>query len=235
MPDCALFEVGPVFANDTPGGQRTTVAAVLSPGSARHWDKAGAEDVFTVKGQLLALLEEVGAPVGSIQLVQGAASPWWRPGRSARVQLGPKSMLAEFGALHPRVLKALDLDRAVYGFEVWLEALPEPRRTGGRSARSPLDLSALMPLSRDFAFVVQRGRPAGELVRAAAGADRQLIASVQVFDVYEGPGVAQGFKSVALDVTLQPREKTLTDAEIEALSAKVVAAVEKATAAKLRS
>jgi phenylalanyl-tRNA synthetase beta chain len=234
LKDCALFEVGPVFADDTPKGQRTAAAAVLAPGDARRWDKGADEDVFTLKGQLLTLLEELNAPVGSLQVVQGSTSPWWRPGRSARVQLGPKAVLAEFGALHPRVLKALDLDRPVYGFELWLEALPEPKRGGGRS-RPALELSPLQPLTRDFAFVVDQGRSAAELVRAAQGADKQLITAVQVFDVYQGAGVPEGSKSIAMEVTLQPRDKTLADADIEALSARVVAAVEKAAGGKLRS
>ena len=234
LPDCALFEVGPVFADDTPQGQRTAVAAVLAPHAPRRWDGGAPEDVYTIKGELMALLEALGAPMASLQVAQGSASPWWRPGRSARVQLGPKAVLAEFGALHPRVLKALDLADPVYAFELWLEALPEPKRTGGRSARPPLALSPLMPLSRDFAFVVEHGCRASELARAAAGADKALITAVRVFDVYEGPGVPEGFKSVGLEVALQPREKTLTDVEIGAVSAKVVAAIEKATGGRLR-
>ncbi|WP_174300665.1 phenylalanine--tRNA ligase subunit beta [Caulobacter sp. S45] len=234
LADCALFEVGPVFADDTPKGQRTAVAAVLVPQAARHWSEGGKEDAFTLKGELMAVLEELGAPVGSLQVVQGSAAKWWHPGRSARVQLGPKTVLAEFGALHPRVLKALDVTGPVYGFELWLEALPESKRVGSRG-RSALDLSPLMPLSRDFAFLVDGARPAGDLVRAASGADKALIADVYVFDVYEGAGVAEGAKSVALEVTIQPREKTLSDAEIETLSGKVVAAVEKATGGKLRA
>ncbi len=232
--DCALFEVGPVFTDATPTGQRTAIAAVLAPHAARRWDKGAQEDVFTLKGELMSVLEDLGAPAGSLQVVQGSAAPWWHPGRSARVQLGPKAVLAEFGALHPRVLKALDVSGPVYGFELWLEAVPEPRRGAGRG-RAAADLPALMPLSRDFAFVVDRSRAAGDLVRAAAGADKGLIAGVQVFDVYEGAGVAEGAKSVALEVILQPRDKTLTDAEIDALSIRVVAAVEKATGAKLRT
>ena len=234
LTDCALFEVGPVFTDDTPTGQRTAVAAVLAPQAARRWDKGAEEDVFDLKGELMALLEDLGAPVGSLQVVQGSAAAWWHPGRSARVQLGPKAVLAEFGALHPRVLKALDATGPVYGFELWLDALPEPKRSGSRG-RSALDISAFMPLSRDFAFVVDSGRPAADLALAAAGADKALISSVHVFDVYEGAGVPDGSKSVALEVAIEARDRTLTDAEIEVLSGKVVAAVEKVTGAKLRT
>jgi phenylalanyl-tRNA synthetase beta chain len=234
LPDCALFEVGPVFSGDRPQDQRTAVAGVLAPHAARDWAKGAADDVYAIKGHVMALLEDLGAPVGSLQVVQGSAASWWHPGRSARIQLGPKTVLAEFGALHPGVLKALDVDGPIYGFEIWLEAVPEPKRAGTK-ARAPLTLSPLMPLSRDFAFVVDRDKAAGELARAAQGADKALITEARVFDVYEGPGVPDGSKSVAIEVLVQPREKTLADAEIEALSAKVVAAVEKATGGKLRA
>jgi phenylalanyl-tRNA synthetase beta chain len=180
----------------------------------------------------MALLEELGAPVGSLQTVQGASSEWWHPGRSARLQLGPKQVLAEFGELHPRVLKALDVEGPVLGFELILDRVPEPKRRPTKT-RPALQLSTLMPLTRDFAFVVDRDQPAADLVRALAGVDRELIADVAVFDVYEGKGVPKGKKSLALEVTVQPREKTLTDAEIEQLSKRIVAAAEK-LGAKLR-
>jgi len=224
--DAALFEIGPVFSGDQPGDQRTAVAAIIVPHAPRRWDGGKAEDVFTVKGDLLALLEELGAPVSSLQLVQGQASPWWHPGQSARLQLGPKGVVAEFGALHPLVLEALDVAGPIYGFELWLEAIPEPKKRPTKS-RPALALPPLMPLSRDFAFVVERDRPAGDIARAAAAADKALITGARVFDVYEGAGVPEGAKSVAIEVALQPRDKTLTDAEIDAVSAKIVAAAEK--------
>jgi phenylalanyl-tRNA synthetase beta chain len=143
-------------------------------------------------------------------------------------------VIAEFGELHPRVLKALDADGPMLGFEVNLEAIPEPKRRGMKT-KAALELSPLMPLTRDFAFVVDADTPAGDLVRPIQGADKQLVSDVRVFDVYQGPGVPQGKKSVAVEVVIQPREKTLTDAEIEALSGRVVAAAEKAVGAKLRS
>ncbi|OYX30728.1 MAG: phenylalanine--tRNA ligase subunit beta [Caulobacterales bacterium 32-69-10] len=231
--DAALFEIGPVFAGDRPSDQRTAVAAIIAPHPARRWDGATTDDLFQVKADLMALLEELGAPVGSLQLVQDNTSPWWRPGQSARLQLGPKAVLAEFGAIHPSVLKALDVEGPVYGFELWLEAIPEPKKKPTK-ARPALALSPLMPLSRDFAFVVDRDKPAGDLARAVAGADKQLISGVRVFDVYEGPGLPEGSKSVAVEVTVQPREKTLTDADIEALSSAIIMAAGK-LGAKLRS
>jgi phenylalanyl-tRNA synthetase beta chain len=233
-PDTALFEIGPVFHSDQPNGQRTAITAILAPHADRHWVKGAQDDLFTLKGDLFALLADINAPTGSLQVAQGTASPWWHPGRSARLQLGPKAILAEFGEIHPAVLKALDVAGPVYGFEIWLDAVPEPKRKGGKT-RPKLELPALMPLTRDFAFLVDKATAAGDLIRAAAGADKALIDSVTLFDVYEGIGVPDGHKSVAIEVTLQPREATLTDADIEALSAKIVAAVDKAVGGKLRS
>jgi len=233
FPDVALFEVGPIFSGDQPQDQRLVVGAVLAPHAPRRWDAAPGDDLFTLKADLLALLDELGAPVASLQTAQGSASSWWHPGRSARLQLGPKAVIAEFGELHPAVLKALDVDGPVYGFEVFIEAIPEPKKKGVKT-RPAFDAPALMPLTRDFAFLVDGVRPAGDLVKAVAGADKALIAGVRLFDVYEGKGVPEGMKSLAVEVTLQPREKTLTDAEIEALSARIVAAAEK-VGAKLRS
>ncbi len=232
--DAALFEIGPVFSGDRPQDQRTAIGAILAAHPPRHWNGAASDALFGLKADLYALLEAVGAPTVSLQIAQGETAPWWRPGQSARLQLGPKTVVAAFGAIHPRVLKALDVEGPIYGFEIWVEAIPEPKRKAAK-ARPPLRASSLMPLSRDFAFVIDRARPAGDLVRAVAGADRELIADARVFDVYEGPGVADGAKSVAVEVRIQPRDKTLTDAEIEQLSARIVAAAEKACGARLRA
>jgi len=224
-PDAALFEIGPIYLDDQPNGQRTVIAGLIAPHAARHWT-GGADDVlFGLKGDLMALLEEIGAPVGSLQLVQGQNRDWWHPGRSARLQLGPKTIIAEFGAVHPRVLKSLDADGPMLAFEIVLDSVPEPKSKS--KTRGAANLSALMPLTRDFAFVVEDSRAAGDLIKAASGADKALIDEVRVFDVYRGQGVPEGHKSVALEVVIQPREATLTEAEIEALSAKVVAGVEK--------
>jgi phenylalanyl-tRNA synthetase beta chain len=141
--------------------------------------------------------------------------------------------MVEFGALHPRVLKALDADGPMLAFEIVLDAVPEPR--GAKSkARGSANLANLMPLTRDFAFMVENGKAVGDLVRAVAGADKALIAGVSVFDVYRGAGVPEGMKSVALEVSIQPVEATLTEAEIEALSTRIVAAAAKLSA-NLRS
>lgn len=224
--DAALFEIGPVYAGDRPQDQRTVITGLVAPHPPRHWLGAGDDPLSTLKGDLLALLDELGAPTGSLQLVQGQNAPWWHPGRSARLQLGPKTIIAEFGALHPAVLKALDAEAPMLAFEIALDAVPAPRARASK-ARPPAALSSLMPLSRDFAFVVEESRPVGDLVRTVAGADKALIEEVRVFDVYRGAGVPEGAKSVALEVIIQPREATLTEAQIEALTAKITAAASK--------
>ncbi len=231
--DACLFEVGPIYLDDSPTGQRTVIAGLIAPRAARHWGGEAEDALFGLKGDLMALLEELGAPVGSLQLVQGQNRDWWHPGRSARLQLGPKTVMVEFGALHPRVLKLLDADGPMLAFEIVLDAVPEPRGTKSK-ARGPANLANLMPLTRDFAFLVEDGKAVGDLTRAVAGADKALISEVRVFDVYRGTGVPGGMKSVALEVVIQPVEATLTEPEIEALSARVVAAADK-TGARLRS
>jgi phenylalanyl-tRNA synthetase beta chain len=160
------------------------------------------------------------------------APPWFHPGRSGALKLGPKVTLGVFGELHPDILAALDAEAPMAAFELYLDALPPSKRKG--TAKPALDASDLQAVRRDFAFLVDKDVAAGDLVRAAAGADRALIADVKLFDVFTGQGVAQGKKSLAIEVTLQPRDKTLTDAEIDAVAEKVVAAVVKATGGELR-
>lgn len=230
--DVALFEIGPLYRGDQPEDQVTTIAAILAPHPPRHWAGAGSDALFELKADLVALLDELGAP--PLQTAQGSNADWWHPGRSARLQLGPKTVVAEFGELHPRILKALDVEGPVYGFEINLDVLPEPKRKATKT-KPALELSALMPLSRDFAFLVEDKVAAGDLSRPILGVDKALIREARVFDVYKGQGVPEGFKSLAVEVVLQPKDKTLTDAEIEALSAKIVAAVEKTVGGKLRS
>jgi len=177
------------------------------------------------------VLAAAGAPMGAIQVIPGGP-PWYHPGRSGSLQIGPH-VLGHFGELNPRALEALDAEGVVAAFEVVLERIPEPKVKATR-AKPPLELSPFQPVERDFAFVVDRGVRAADLVRAAQGADRKLVAKVTVFDLYEGEGIAPDKKSVAIAVTLQPREKTLTDAEIEAVAAKIVDEVAKKTGGVLR-
>jgi len=238
FPDAALFEVGQIFCGDRPEDQLTAAAglrrALAKPsGIGRHWTKHDGEvDAFDAKADALAVLAAAGAPTAALQTVPGGPA-WFHPGRSGTIQIGPQNVLGHFGELHPRALEALDADGPLVAFEIILERIPEPRVRGTR-AKPVLELSPIQPVQRDFAFVVDREVKAADIVRAAQSADRKLIAGITVFDIYEGQGIAPGKKSIAIAVTLQPRERTMTDAEIEALAAKIVAEVGKRTGGVLR-
>src|SRR5271163_2037610 len=239
FPDVGLFEVGQVFRGDAPEDQFTAAAGIRRSlakpsGIGRHWTKRDGEvDAFDVKSDALSALTAAGVPAGALQVVPGGPS-WLHPGRSGTIQIGPQNVLGHFGELHPRALEELDAEGPLVAFEVILERIPEPRARATR-AKSALELSPFQPVERDFAFVVERSVKAADLVRAAQSADRKLISGVSVFDVYEGPGIASGQKSIAIAVTIQPRDKTMTDAEIEALAAKIVGEVGKRTGGVLRA
>jgi len=227
-----LFEIGPGFDSGVPEAQRNVAAGLRLGAGERHWQKTGREpDVFAVKADLLATLEAVmGAPMTAP--VTAGAPAWYHPGRSGTIALGPK-MIASFGELHPRILSAFDLKGPTAAFEIQLDAIPDPKAKG--KARALFSPSPFQAIERDFAFVVDAGVAAGDIVKAAKNAERNLIDTVTVFDVYEGKGVPDGKKSVAIALRLQPRDKTLTDEEIEAIAQKIVAGVAKATGATLRS
>lgn len=231
--DVALFEVGPIYPDDGPEDQRTSVTGITRGGFARHWaGKVTAPDAFTAKADALAILEECGAPSANLQVTADAPS-WYHPGRSGTLRLGPKNALATFGELHPRVLKELDLKGPVVGFEIILESIPGQRKKTSK-AKGTMDASDLMAVTRDFAFVVDTNVSANQMIRAARGADKKLIDSVGVFDVFEGTSIGEGKKSIALMVTLQPKQETLTDELLDAVSQKIIAAVTKATGGQLR-
>lgn len=233
--DQNLFEIGQIFLDSTATGQRLAAAGVRRglAGPGRHWSASAREaGAFDAKADALALLGALGVATGGLQIVPGGPA-WFHPGRSATLQFGPKTIVGHFGELHPRALKAMDVEGPVAAFEIILDALPAPKAKPTK-IKPKLDISDLQPVSRDFAFIVDRSAPAGDLVKAAQGADRSLIADVAVFDVYEGKGVPEDKKSIGLAVTLQPREKTLTDAEIEAVAQKIVAEAEKKCGATLR-
>jgi phenylalanyl-tRNA synthetase beta chain len=229
FPDVALFEVGQIFRGDLPEDQLTAATGIRralakASGAGRHWSSKTAEvDAFDVKGDALAVLIAAGAPAQALQIVPGGPS-WFHPGRSGTIQIGPQNVLGHFGELHPRALEALDAEGPLTAFEVILERIPEAKAKATR-AKPVLELSQFQPVTRDFAFVVDRAIKAGDIVRTAQAVDRKLIAGVNVFDVYEGQGIEHGKKSVAIAVTIQPREKTMTDQEIDALGAKIVAEV----------
>jgi phenylalanyl-tRNA synthetase beta chain len=236
--DLALFEVGQVFLSADPAGQHTYASAIRTgsanlTGSGRHWSgKAGNVGVFDAKADFGAVLDALGYDIDKVQLLAEPAA-WSHPGRGGRVAQGPKT-LGWFGELHPAWAAALDIDFPVAAFELDLDALPEPRRKATRT-KPGLDLSALMPLTRDFAFVVDREVSAGTMLRAARGADKALIKDVTVFDVFEGSHVGEGKKSVAIEVTLQPLDRTLTDEDIDKVSAAIIDAVTKTSGGVLRT
>ncbi|GAM96493.1 phenylalanyl-tRNA synthetase beta chain [alpha proteobacterium U9-1i] len=229
--DARLFEAGPIYRDDSEAGQERVIAAAWRARPPRHWRAAPQPDVFDVKRDVLMILEALGAPVASLQTGTDAPA-WWHPGKTGVLKLGNKPV-AIFGEVHPRALKALDVEEPALAFEIFVDAIPAPRAKGSKS-KPALEKLDLMPLTRDFAFIVDDAKPAADVVRAAFGADKALIADVSLFDVYRGERMAAGKKSLAIEVTLQPREKTLTDAEIEAVSNKIVAAVMKATGGTLR-
>jgi len=237
--DVALFEVGQVFRGDAPADQLTAAAgirrALAKPsGIGRHWQKRdGVVDAFDAKPDALAVLAAAGAPAAALQVTPGGPA-WFHPGRSGTIQIGPQNVLGHFGELHPSALEALHAEGPLVAFEVILERIPEPKARATR-ARPALELSSFQPVVRDFAFVVERNVKAADIVRTAQAADRKLITGVTVFDVYEGPGIEPGKKSIAIAVTIQPRDKTMTDTEIEALAAKIVAEVGKRTGGALRA
>jgi len=232
-PDLALFEVGAAWRDDSPEGQ-DTVATALRHGRTgpRHWATPPREvDAFDTKADALAVLAQCGAPMDNLQVTRDAPG-YYHPGRSGALRLGP-NVLAWFGEIHPRVLRRMGVAGPAAAAEVFVDRIPQPKGKVTRT-RPALAASALQPVTRDFAFLVDSGVEAGVLQRAARNADRALIVDVGVFDVFEGESLGEGRKSIAITVTLQPVDHTLTDAEIEAVSAKVVANVGKQAGGELR-
>nr|WP_316651601.1 phenylalanine--tRNA ligase subunit beta [uncultured Gellertiella sp.] len=241
--DVAVFEVSGTYENDRPEGQRRVAGGIRRgtaslAGAGRLWSngqKGGGKpvDVYDAKADALAVLEACGLPMANIQIEQGGPD-WYHPGRSGTIRMGPKIVLGSFGEFHPSVLEALDVSGALVGFEVFLDAMQEPKRKATRTKPS-LDLSPLQAVRRDFAFVVEKSVDAAAILKAAASADRKLITAVNVFDVFEGASVGEGRKSVAIEVQIQPVERTLNDEDFEALTARIVGNVAKSTGGTLRA
>lgn len=231
--DVGLFEVGPTYRDVSPTGQMGTAAGVRTGKTGpRHWaEPPRPVDAFDAKADAVAALEAAGAPVDNLQTTADAPD-WYHPGRSGVLRLGA-TVLAHFGEVHPGLADDLGLKGPVAAFEVFLGTVPERKKKPG-TAKPKLTLSPFQPLVRDFAFIVDAGVAADRIVRAAKGSDKKLVAGVEVFDLYQGKGVEDGKKSVAVAVTLQPVDATLTDAQIDAVATKLVAAVTKATGAVLR-
>jgi phenylalanyl-tRNA synthetase beta chain len=230
--DLLLFEIGAQFESGMPGAQATVAGGIRVGAGARDWLKsAHAPDAFDAKADMLAALEAaMGGPMTAP--VRHGAPNWYHPGRSGTLALGPK-VLAYFGELHPKVLAAFDLKGPVSAFELFLDAVPEPK--GKTKARALFTPSPFQPVERDFAFVLDAKVRADEVVKAAKSAERALIERVDVFDVYDGKGIPAGKKSLAIGVRLQPKDRTLTDAEIDSIAQKIITAVTKATGGELRT
>jgi phenylalanyl-tRNA synthetase beta chain len=232
--DIALFEAGQVYLGDAPEDEHLHVSGVRRGMTGpRHWaGERRAFDVFDVKADALAVLAAAGQSLDRLQTAaEGPA--WYHPGRVGSLMLGPRNRLASFGEIHPRVLARMDVTGPVLAFEVDLDAIPLPK--SHRIARPALDASDLQAITRDFAFVVASDVAADRIVRAAKSADTALVTSVSVFDVFSGEAIGQGRKSVAVEVTLQPRQQTLTEEDIEQVSGAIIAAVGKATGGELRT
>jgi phenylalanyl-tRNA synthetase beta chain len=219
-----LFEVGRRYLAEA---ERPTLGLLLAGERApRHWQSGKAQpfDAFDAKAEAIAILAAAGAPVDNLQLL-GPAEGIYHPGRAGRLSLGPKNVLAEFGELHPALLKHFDLSGPVVAAELFLDAIPQKRAAGRiREAYAP---PALQAVTRDFAFLVPAELAADQLLRAVRGADKASITSASLFDVFTGPGVPEGRKSLAVEVTLQPGEKSFSHDELEAISARIVAAAAK--------
>ncbi|SER83624.1 phenylalanine--tRNA ligase subunit beta [Rhizobium sp. NFR03] len=240
--DVAIFEVSGTYENDRPEGQRRVAGGIRRgtaslAGAGRAWSNAARGggkpvDVYDAKADALAVLEACGVPMANVQIEAGAPG-WFHPGRSGTIKYGPKITLGFFGEFHPKTLEALDVSGALAGFEVFVDALPEPKKKATRT-KPALELSPFQAVKRDFAFVVDRTVEAAAIVKAASGADRKLIAGVTVFDVFEGASLGEEKKSVAVEVVIQPADRTLTDEDFDALTARILANVTKTTGGVLR-
>ena len=224
--DIRLFEAGPVYRGDGPKDQRRHIAGVVRPETLRHWaGNPPAYDLYSAKADVFAILQGIGQDPSKL-MVMDPLRPHWHPGRAASLRLGPKNPLAHFGELHPRILRNMGIDGRLIAFEVNLDGIPLPRSVDLKT-KPVMDKTDLMPVRRDFAFLVSTDTNAADLAKAAMSADRMMIVGAEIFDVYAGQGIPDGHKSLAIEVTLQPREATLKDDEIDAIGNKVIAAVEK--------
>lgn len=236
--DPAIFEVGEIYQSDEEDGQTISAAIIRTgtgghQGASRHWSGNGNKvTVFDAKADAVALLEALGQDVSRFQFTKDAPA-WYHPGRSAVIRLGPKIVVGEFGELHPTVLKALDVKGPIVAAVINLDALPEAKKKS--TSKGAMEISDLQPVTRDFAFIVESSTPAGDVIKAASSADKKLITNITLFDVFEDESLGENKKSLAIEATLQPKAKTMTDEEIDAIAEKVIAAVKKATGGEIRS
>ncbi|EJM99948.1 phenylalanine--tRNA ligase subunit beta [Phyllobacterium sp. YR531] len=236
--DLALFEVSGTYEGNSPEDQRRVAAGVRRGTThfesvGRHWSgNAAPVGIFDAKADAIAVLEACGAPVDKLQIEAGGPE-WYHPGRSGTIKLGPKVILGTFGEFHPKTLETLDVGGSLCGFEIFIDAIPDPKQKATRT-KPALNLSDLQLVRRDFAFVVDKSVEAGSIVRAALSSDKKLIIGVQVFDLFEGASLGEDKKSVAIEVAIQPQERTLNDEDLDALTKRVVESVSKQTGGVLR-
>ena len=234
MANAALFEVGPAFTGDKPGDQEQVIAGIrCGVTGVRNWAQPPRKvDAYDAKADAMAILGDMGAPVANLQVFVESPA-WYHPGRSGELRLGPKTTLARFGEIRPRVLRAMDIKGPIVGFEILAENLPKPKASKG-AARAILTLSSFQAVERDFAFVVDTAVTADKVMAAARGVDKTLITDVRLFDVFEGGNLGEDKKSVAINVVMQPTDKTLTDAEIDDVAGRIVEKVSASTGGTLR-
>ncbi|MGI9356097.1 MAG: phenylalanine--tRNA ligase subunit beta, partial [Rhizobiaceae bacterium] len=236
--DLAIFEVSHVYRGIQPEDQHRAAAGVRRgtakfENTGRHWNGAALSvGVFDAKEDAMATFAACGMDPAKVQIEAGGPD-WFHPGRSGTIRLGPKVIIGHFGEFHPMTLEVLDVSGPLCGFEILLDCIPEPRNKANRS-KGALNISSLQPVRRDFAFVMNSDVEAAKVLRAANGADKKLISDVKVFDLFEGASLGEGRKSLAIEVTLQPSGKSLTDEDIDAVAAKVVENVAKSTGGVLR-
>ncbi len=230
----ALFEAGNQFLSDSPDGQHFVIAGIRrGQNHERHWQKPPENvNVYDAKADASAILNAVGANAETAQIVAEAPS-WYHPGRSGVIRLGPKNILAYFGEIHPAILKNIDVEGPLVAFEIMIGNLPQPRSKAG-SSRGVLKSSDFQAVERDFAFVVDNNISAEQIIKVIKSVDKKLIDNINVFDIYEGPGIADGKKSIAVNVRMQPTDRTMTDKEIEEIRQQIINTVEKKTDATLR-
>jgi phenylalanyl-tRNA synthetase beta chain len=231
----ALFEVGPQFLGENPEDELTVASGIRNLDAIpRSWNVTTRRvDVFDAKADVLSVLNQIGGPAAKAQIIQGGPN-WYHPGRSGTIQLGPKVIVAHFGELHPAVLKAMDTEGPIVGFEIYLDNIPLPKEKFRENTRPNLNLSPLQTVERDFSFIMDINVSAKDLINTTLSADKKLISDVKVFDVFRGDPLESNKKSVGITVTLQPIEQTLTDVEIEIISDKIINKVLEKTGGTLR-
>ena len=233
-----LFEIGPVFTGNNPGEQSLMIGAIKTGKySRKNWiEKERNFDVYDIKNDALRTLNEVGINIDKI-IVSNKTKKWYHPGRSGLLSLGSSSgpELAYFGEIHPLIIKNLDLKTDnVLWFEIILDNIPESRKKI-REAKPQFVVSDYQKVVRDFAFVIDKKYSSGEIINLVKKIDKELIKVVKIFDVYQGDNISSGKKSIAFSVTLEPKDKTLSDNDIEEISKKIISTVQKTTGATLRS